>query len=79
LDREWDPIGVYRGPPEDQAPPGEYLACAGWIVAALRSGGGRPEIEDALHQALVDMGIGTSPDKTRRAVGLVLRWWDARR
>jgi hypothetical protein len=24
LDREWDPIGVYEGPPEDHAPPGEY-------------------------------------------------------
>ncbi len=51
----------------------------GWIVAALRSGGGHAEIEEALHRALVNMGIGSSPDKTRRTVGLVIEWWTARR
>ena len=79
LDREWDPIGVYEGPPEDQAPPGEYLTYAGWIVSALRSGHDRAEIEDVLHRALVNMGIGSSPDKTRRTVGLVLEWWQGSR
>jgi hypothetical protein len=24
LDRTWDPIGVYEGPPEAHFPPGEY-------------------------------------------------------
>ena len=40
LDREWDPIGVYRGPVHDHAPPGEYDTYAGWIYRDLRSGGG---------------------------------------
>lgn len=40
LDREWDPIGVYRLPTEAQPGPGEYDTYAGWITKALLAGGG---------------------------------------
>lgn len=77
LDREWDPIGVYEGPPEDQAPPGEYLDYAGWIVKALQSGVGAPRSRKLCTRP-INMGIGSSPEKSRRTVELVLEWWRAR-
>jgi hypothetical protein len=54
------------------------LTYAGWIVAALWPGGGPAEIEEALHRTLVNIGIGSSPDKTRRTVGLIIEWSTAR-
>ena len=56
LDREWDPIGVYQGSADEQAPPGEYDTYAGWIVNALQAGGGKPEILRLMQSAREAMG-----------------------
>jgi hypothetical protein len=74
LDREWDPIGVYEGAGDEQAPPGEYLSYAGWILESVRSGGGRGEIRAIMHRALVNMEIGASTTE-ERAARLILEWW----
>jgi hypothetical protein len=74
LDREWDPIGVYEGAGDEQAPPGEYLSYAGWILESVRSGGGRGEIRAIMHRALVNMEIGASITE-ERAARLILEWW----
>ena len=38
LDRLWDPIGVYEGPEDTQAPPGEYANYALEVLRQLRDG-----------------------------------------
>jgi hypothetical protein len=56
LDREWDPIGVYQRAGDEQASPGEYDTYAGWIVNALRTGGGSPRFSGSGSQRVNPWG-----------------------
>jgi len=78
LDREWDPIGVYEGSADEQPPPGEYGTYAGWIVGALRSGGGKPEILNLMRSARKAMELESVTGLDERAADHLLRWWQQR-
>jgi hypothetical protein len=78
LDREWDPIGVYQRAGDEQAPPGEYDTYAGWIVNALRTGGGKPEVLRLMESAREAMGLGETTRLDDRAADKLLRWWEQR-
>jgi hypothetical protein len=56
LDRAWDPIGVYQGSRDEQAPPGEYDTYAGWIVNALLPVVGRRRSFDRCSQRVKPWG-----------------------
>jgi hypothetical protein len=78
LDREWDPIGAYQGSADEQGPPGEYDTYAGWIVNALRAGGGKAEILRLMKSAREAMGLGETTLLDDQAADELLRWWEQR-
>ena len=75
--RHWDPIGVYQGPQEDQAPPGEYDTYAGWITKHLYQGTGRGAILADMLRARELMGVANTRLGDADAADRVLEWWDA--
>lgn len=79
LERWWDPIGVYRGPVEQQAPRGEYDNYAGWIVDGLRAGGDRDVILAEMRVAREWMGLHEAAARDEQAAVAILEWWQTRR
>jgi hypothetical protein len=77
LDREWDPIGVFRLPAADQPPGGEYDTYAGWVTGALYSGGGVEEIVRCLQRARDSMGLEAPPTLDEPVARLILERWQA--
>jgi len=71
-----DPIGVYQGPQEDQAPAGEYDTYAGWITKHLYQGTGRGAILADMLRARELMGVANTRLGDADAADRVLEWWD---
>jgi hypothetical protein len=78
LDQVWDPIGVYQGPPDEQAPPGEYGTYAGWIYRDLESGGGKSDVLRHMKAAREAMGLKDVSGEDHRAADLIVEWWQGR-
>jgi len=78
LDREWDPIGVYRLPTEDQPNPGEYDTYAGWITKALLSGGGVGEVLRCLQRGRRWMGLEAPAHIDEPTARLIVERWGGR-
>lgn len=79
LDREWDPIGVYEGPPAEQGPPGEYVAYAPGILETLRSGGGKSDVMGQMRAARQRMSLEAITWLDERAADEIVSWWNIRR
>ena len=79
LDREWDPIGVYEGPAEEQAPPGEYATYAPGVLETLRSGGGKSGVMDQMRSARERMSLDAITWLDERAADVIVNWWTIRR
>jgi hypothetical protein len=74
LEREWDPIGVYKDP-DDGWPPGEYDTYAGWIVAALASGGDVDDVVRCLQRAREWMELEAPPSADRIIAAKAVEEW----
>jgi hypothetical protein len=79
LDREWDPIGVYDGPPAEQGLPGEYATYAPGILETLRSGGGKSDVMGQMRTARQRMSLEDITWLDERAAEVMVRWWNIRR
>jgi hypothetical protein len=79
LDREWDPIGVYEGPPAEQGPPGEYATYAPGILETLRSGGGKSDVMGQMRAARQRMSLEAITWLDERAAEVIVSWWNFRR
>jgi hypothetical protein len=78
LDRLWDPIGVYEGPQDSQAPPGEYETYAPAVLRQLR-GGIRVEALAAYFRTIEETRMGLRPSgMEQRAAEDVIQWFEAR-
>ncbi len=75
LDREWDPIGVYRLPTEAQPGPGEYDTYAGWITKALLAGGGVDNVLACLQRGRRWMGLEAPADADEPTARLIVERW----
>lgn len=78
LDREWDPIGVYRLQPEEQPSPGEYQTYAGWVAKALLSGGGASEVLACLQRGRKWMGLEAPSTADESTARLIVEQWHSR-
>jgi hypothetical protein len=78
LDREWDPIGVYRLPTKDPPSPGEYDTYAGWITKALLSGGGLDEVLSCLQRGRRRMGLEAPTEADEPTARLIVERWRSR-
>ena len=79
LDREWDPIGVYEGPPAEQGLPGEYATYAPGILETLRSGGGKSDVMAQMRAARQRMSLEAITWLDERAADVIVNWWNIRR
>jgi hypothetical protein len=74
--RDWDPIGVYEGDPNYQAPEGEYDAVIPGLYKRLRTGVGEDELVAFLGDH--DYGLPPRPEADRRLARELLAWWAER-
>jgi hypothetical protein len=74
LEREWDPIGVYKDP-DDGWPPGEYDTYAGWIVAALAKGGDVADVVRCLQRARALMALEAPPSADHTIAAKAVEAW----
>jgi hypothetical protein len=76
LERLWDPIGVYEGPEDGHAPPGEYDLYAADVLELLRRGTTSSELAVYFNTvATKQMGLQPSDEATRSA-DAVIAWYD---
>lgn len=78
LDREWDPIGVYKLPREKQPSPDEYETYAGWVAKALLSGGGVEEVVTCLQRGRQWMGLQAPAKADEPTARLIVDQWHRR-
>ena len=75
FDREWDPIGMYRGDPEDGPEPGtEYEWYAAHVLGMLRQGETAASISHYLNRQ-ASQSMRVSPGPTKAVAERLHRWW----